>query len=256
MPSWCYPLKFGFFGKDFHVNRVYRRVIDDAVQMLTKVGLFPPNGCFVAGTLVHTKDGLKPIEQTQTGDWVLSQPEEGGEKAYKRVAKTFRFEDEAVLSVEYIEKNVWDRAVAEKSLITYSDHARVVVTPNHPFWVKDKGWIRAGDLEIFDQLQLENGHLGLISDVKLLYKHTLEGIAWSPNNPPGRDPMGKLIDLSQGKSGEFEFQRKSWDWEHLDEDLNNPAFYYRTTVYNFEVEDFHTYYVGTKGIWVHNTHCK
>ena len=27
---------------------------------------------------------------------------------------------------------------------------------------------------------------------------------------------------------------------------------YKTTVYNLEVEDFHTYYVGTDGIWVHN----
>lgn len=29
-----------------------------------------PN-CFVAGTLVHTKEGLKPIEQIQVGDWAL-----------------------------------------------------------------------------------------------------------------------------------------------------------------------------------------
>ena len=30
------------------------------------------NGCFVAGTLVHTKDGLVQIEQIKVGDWVLS----------------------------------------------------------------------------------------------------------------------------------------------------------------------------------------
>ena len=34
----------------------------------------PAVGCFVAGTLVHTKDGLKPIEQIKIGDWVLSRP--------------------------------------------------------------------------------------------------------------------------------------------------------------------------------------
>lgn len=51
-------------------------------------------GCFVAGTLVHTKEGLGPIEQIKVGDYVLSKPEEGGgETAYKRVVNTFEFED-------------------------------------------------------------------------------------------------------------------------------------------------------------------
>jgi hypothetical protein len=26
-------------------------------------------------------------------------------------------------------------------------------------------------------------------------------------------------------------------------------------VYNFEVEDFHTYYIGEHGVWVHNNEC-
>ncbi|MGZ5029302.1 MAG: polymorphic toxin-type HINT domain-containing protein [Methylobacter sp.] len=30
---------------------------------------------------------------------------------------------------------------------------------------------------------------------------------------------------------------------------------YKCPVYNFEVEDFHTYYVGELGVWVHNTNC-
>ena len=27
-------------------------------------------------------------------------------------------------------------------------------------------------------------------------------------------------------------------------------------VYNFQVEDFHTYHVGENGVWVHNSNCK
>ena len=27
-------------------------------------------------------------------------------------------------------------------------------------------------------------------------------------------------------------------------------------VYNFQVEDYHTYYVGENGVWVHNSNCK
>ena len=29
-----------------------------------------------------------------------------------------------------------------------------------------------------------------------------------------------------------------------------------TKVYNFQVEDFHTYFVGECGVWVHNANCK
>ena len=48
-----------------------------------------PN-CFAKGTLVHTKEGLVPIEKLKVGDWVLSKPEDGtGEVAYKRVTHTF-----------------------------------------------------------------------------------------------------------------------------------------------------------------------
>ncbi|WP_428717436.1 hypothetical protein [Undibacterium curvum] len=31
--------------------------------------------------------------------------------------------------------------------------------------------------------------------------------------------------------------------------------YLKLPVYNLEVDDFHTYYVGKIGIWVHNTNC-
>lgn len=30
------------------------------------------NGCFARGTPVHTRDGVKPIEESQIGDFVLA----------------------------------------------------------------------------------------------------------------------------------------------------------------------------------------
>ena len=39
----------------------------------------------MAGTLIHTKDGLKVIEDIQVGDLVLSKDDQTGEVAYKPV---------------------------------------------------------------------------------------------------------------------------------------------------------------------------
>lgn len=70
---------------------LYRKVFD---KLCTKT-------CFVAGTLIWTDNGRVPIEQIQVGDLVLSKPETNdGPQAYKRVVKTFYFDD---LEVEFVE---------------------------------------------------------------------------------------------------------------------------------------------------------
>lgn len=85
---------------------------------------------FVAGTLVHTAQGLVAIEQLNEGDRVLSRPEERvGEKAYKRVLKTFKS--------------------AEKMPIM-GPFPTVHCTANHLFWVDGEGWVAAEDLDNFE----------------------------------------------------------------------------------------------------------
>jgi len=76
--------------------------------------------CFVAGTMVHTKDGLKPIEEIKVGDYVLSKPENGGELAYKQVTKTFVRENAEVWGVKYGIEGV--------------GHL-IATTAEHPFWI-------------------------------------------------------------------------------------------------------------------------
>ena len=39
--------------------------------------------------------------------------------------------------------------------------------------------------------------------------------------------------------------------KHRVEEFDEPA-----TVYNFQVEDYHTYFVGESAVWVHNKNCK
>lgn len=59
----------------------------------------PTEGGFVAGTQVHTRNGLKPIREIQVGDWVLSRSEDpahGGGNGYKRVTRVIGFEKKVV----------------------------------------------------------------------------------------------------------------------------------------------------------------
>ena len=58
-------------------------------------------------------------------------------------------------------------------------------------------------------------------------------------------------------SGEKEFCKglKDENLLYVDEDGQRHYHPYRTTVYNIEVEDYHTYCVDTGGILVHNQNC-
>ena len=136
--------------------------------------------CFVAGTLITTADGFKPIEEIEVGDLVLSENEITGEVALKRVAKTFVHESNELIYV-------------------HTGGETITTTPTHPFYVDGFGWTLAGNLRAGDVLVLSNG------------RHVV--VEWVQH-----------------------------------EILEAPIH-----VYNFEVEDFHTYFVGECGVLVHNS---
>ena len=77
----------------------------------------------------------------------------------------------------------------------------IITTVDHPFYVKDQGFIKAGELIVGDELLDVNGNVLLV--------------------------------------------------ENFDVELTDKP----VKVYNFQVEDFHTYFVGTSQIMVHNSDC-
>lgn len=83
--------------------------------------------------------------------------------------------------------------------VSTSDGDTIDTTTNHPFYVEDKGWVAAGNLEIGDILVTADGDEVEVADIEI-------------------------------------------------EKLAEPIL-----VYNLEVEDFHTYFVGEYGVLVHNT---
>ena len=140
---------------------------------------FGTSYCFVAGTLVITEDGQKPIEEIEVGERVLSENELTGEVAIKTVTETYVNETDELIHIGV-------------------NGETISATPTHPFYVDKLGWTLARSLRAGDILVLSNGELVTVEWVQ----HEI---------------------------------------------LESPI-----KVYNFEVEEFHTYFVGENGIFVHN----
>jgi RHS repeat-associated protein len=133
--------------------------------------------CFTAGTLIATELGLRPIETLKAGDKVWAIGQGTAEVALKPITQTFSNE------------------VSELVVLTIGNET-IETTQEHPFWVKDEGWIRAADLRPGDELLT---------------------------------PSGTWLAINSA------------------EQCNE-----RGTIYNFEVEGFHTYFASKVGLLVHN----
>ena len=100
--------------------------------------------CFTAGTLVYTNEGYRSIEEIEVGELVYAIDLETNELILKPVLSKF-----VGMSNEIYHIKVNDEIIE--------------VTPKHQFYVIDKGWVRAYDLEVGDLLTSEIGNLPIRS---------------------------------------------------------------------------------------------
>ena len=140
------------------------------------------NACFVVGILVHAECGLVLIEEIGADQLAWAENLETGERALKRVVRTFINEKDELV-------HIW----VNGEIIT--------CTTEHPFYVHGKGWVAAIGLKPHDQLELWSDKAAFVHSIRI---------------------------------------------EKLDQSIQ---------VYNFEVEDFHTYFVGENCVLMHNV-CK
>ncbi len=187
--SWGAGLFFGqdnfltAFNTKLHSNKLYNAFQIGVSTIAVFTGGFAEGmknpSCFVAGTMILTMVGLVAIENIKAGDKVISTNEETFEVADKVVVET------------YI------REVSKLVHLTINDEL-ISTTEDHPFYVKSKGFVNAGQLQVGNKVIDLNGDILIVEDIKI----------------------------------EF---------------VENPV-----TVYNLQVEDFHTYHVGNIGVLVHN----
>jgi RHS repeat-associated protein len=132
---------------------------------------------FAAGTPVVTPEGLVPIEDVETGDFVRAYDEETGYESLGEVLGLSR------------------RQVGELWLLTVDGDA-IEASEEHPFYVVGKGWVQTRELAVGDEFVAERGERVRLENIERIQQ-------------PG-------------------------------------------TVYNFEVDGLHDYFVGEVGVLGHN----
>ncbi|MEM7179874.1 MAG: polymorphic toxin-type HINT domain-containing protein, partial [Spirochaetota bacterium] len=177
-------------AEDPNLWEQFKQDMDDAWQIaqgnnvddkgwVDEKGRYHPRTCFVAGTLVHTRDGLKKIEDIRLGDVVLTKDEYSGEVLHRPVIELFL------------------RKVDILFVLELSNGETIKTTWNHPFWIENKGWTQAKEILVGNKLIT---------------------------------PQGGVLEVVS----------------------NSQKYVSDVAVYNFGVKETHTYFVGERGVWVHN----
>ncbi|MGM3422637.1 hypothetical protein [Pseudomonas benzopyrenica] len=190
---------------------------------------------FVAGTLIHTKEGLRPIEQIAIGDYVLSKPENGeGKAACKRVVRTVKWDDCEAWFVSWYDSILHEETVAKRitqqQYLDAHGNSFVITTPNQLFWVEEsdkeelfyassrilsaygnrpwphREWVRADLLEQGMKLTLQDGRVLELSEANPAYRTDKANQAWVPRSLPRGDleseadwASGIIIKLENGR---------------------------------------------------------
>ncbi len=240
---------------------------------------------FVAGTVVHTKGGLIPIKDIKVGDLVLSRDENDpdGRLAFKSVTKVFKSTNKQpiiapvdaldVLCTDshpfWTENHGWVKAGdlnINKHKVMHLGYALSRYYENPIYGLGGKN---------HDPFNLGGLYLVATRDANVAFRFTdsdFEYISQAPYN---------LINFSNGikNVGFLEYNDSNLYWildAYFDGNCSNTiyldndqllidyytsliqevierdvdAMAYTDYVYNIEVEDYHTYFVGVKGYWV------
>jgi len=205
------------------------------------------NSGFAAGTVVHVPSGVIAIESVRAGDLVLSRDLVAGTTAFRRVARTYVLANEDLILVRFHQDGPDEDSMRIDTLAAAADQ---------PFFVKSTygsagtGWRGARDyLDNGDRVPLANGSDACAICADQLHATDKPGIAWCAWAWGGaqNDGGGYRVDMRFHPPVVSDDESYNWGL-----DGGRIETKYRADVVCLEVEDSHSFFVGTMGAWVHD----
>lgn len=236
---------------------------------------------FVAGTLVHTDKGFLPIQDIKIGDRVLSRSENNEKEiVYKSVLNVSSSLDIIIFQFCYynIENPMSD--IQAQILYLTGEHLIFVVKDENGYII-DK-WLPAADIIGGSQVILANGDLAYLDGVQEVLKTNNKNVGDIFDITNDRPEI--LVNFSHDQLQYYYIEhlfRTNEDYKYeyhtnIEHNFSDKIavivgnynikvvkeyfdFFeirmypqpYTRSVYNLEIEDHHTYFVGHYGVWVH-----
>ncbi|ERS04269.1 hypothetical protein Q674_00375 [Acinetobacter sp. COS3] len=236
---------------------------------------------FVAGTLVHTEKGLVPIQEINVGDRVLSRSENNEEETvYKSVLNISSSFDSIIFQLCYY--NIKNPMSDLQAQILYLAGGNLIwVVKDEDGNIIDK-WLPVENIIGGSQVVLNNGDLAEVDGIQEVLRTNNKNVGDIFDILNDRPEI--LVDFSHDKLEYYYIEHlfrtnESYRYEyhsHIEHNFSDKIsimvgnynikvvkeyfdFFevrtcpqpYTRSVYNLEVEDHHTYFVGYDGIWVH-----
>jgi hypothetical protein len=197
------------------IDRVSLKLVDAFYSLR---GLKVTRICFVAGTLVWTVDGLRPIEEVKTGEWVWSLREDA-------LADGGRGDDYNS-ALELVQVLATPRSIASELIaIEYEVDGgveRIVGTAEHPVYITHRGmqtptaegrFVPLGEVDAGDEVILASGDRAFVSCITRGPAKVLAG-----------QEVVTTYNLDVG-GGNTYFVGRSGMWVHNDGDIDCKAAY-------------------------------